>query len=556
MASTLSLQGCQLALETPRRLTNVTSWHRHIPFAFALVELLEPQIIVELGTQRGDSYCAFCQAVDTLRIPARCFAVDSWRGDEHAGHYGPQVLDELRAYHDPLYGEFSTLVQSQFDDALTAFADGSIDLLHIDGFHTYEAVRHDFDSWLPKMAPGGVVLLHDTTLHRDDFGVFRLWDELASRYPAFQFPYGFGLGVVAVGRQVPPELLRLATDAEYAAQITDYFSRLGDRVAALEPTVAPIVEVTIASRDEDSVQGEGAMTAHSNPELQSAGWDLGVTLQRLATIDDFGRLIGSLGTRRVEVERHIGTAHREQESWTMAGYCEVCQAAASFRMGWEYSDHVVPNYREHLQCPSCGLNNRQRFVASYLARLVGEKRRDVYLHDQVSPVYRWAKQHLTQCTVTGREYLGPSVAPGSVIDGIRHEDALNLTFPSESLDVIVSTDVYEHVPDIEKTIAEARRVLRPGGTLLFSVPFFAGSQQTIQRAALDASGQVLHLHPPQYHGNPISPDEGSLVFYDYGWDLLDLFRGSGFRDAYALAYYSYFYGYLGEGLQLVFVAER
>jgi SAM-dependent methyltransferase len=334
-------------------------------------------------------------------------------------------------------------------------------------------------------------------------------------------------------------------------QTVRYFEQQGDRV---------VQAWRLRERGQVAQQVDGEMEARRATKvvhtLEDAGWDSGVTFERIATMDEYRQLTARLGTRRVEVERRLGAAHLEEEQWVVTGYCEACQAPADFVVGWEYSDHVVPNYREHLVCPTCGLNNRQRFVASSLARLVGESSANVYLYEQVTPTYRWAKSQLPHCSVTGSEYLGPEVAPGAVIDGIRHEDALNLTFASESLDIIVSTDVYEHVPDIEKTIAEARRVLRPGGKLLFSVPFFVEQQQTVQRAVLEANGQLRHLHPPQYHGNPVSPDEGSLVFFDHGWDLLDRFRQAGFSDAYALAYYNWFYGYLGEGLQLVFVAER
>lgn len=134
----------RLCFAQPHRLIDIQSWHEHIQFAFACIEMLKPRVLVELGTHKGDSYCAFCQAVDMLGLETNCYAVDHWKGDEQAGYYGPEVLKELRSYHDPLYDRFSRLIQSSFDEALAHFADGSVDLLHIDGLHMYKAAKHDF----------------------------------------------------------------------------------------------------------------------------------------------------------------------------------------------------------------------------------------------------------------------------------------------------------------------------------------------------------------------------------------------------------------------------
>jgi hypothetical protein len=222
-----------VVLDAPKRRTDVRSWHEHIPFAFWCIESLRPRILVELGTHRGDSYAAFCQAVARLSLPTRCFAVDTWTGDPQAGFYGDAVYRDLRRYHDRRYGTFSRLVRSTFDEAVSSFADGSIDLLHVDGLHTREATQHDFDTWRAKLSSSAVVLFHDTNVIQPGFGVWKFWEEVSASYPHFSFLHGHGLGVLLVGNEPPEAAQRLAgSSPEEVARIRALFSRLGSLAAA------------------------------------------------------------------------------------------------------------------------------------------------------------------------------------------------------------------------------------------------------------------------------------------------------------------------------------
>lgn len=213
-----------------------TAWGGHIPFAYFIMAALNPEVFVELGTHKGASYWAFCQSIELNKLTTKCFAVDTWAGDEHAGQYSDEIYGKFKRYHDRQPWQFSTLLRMTFDQALDNFADRSIDLLHIDGFHTYEAVKHDFETWRPKLSDQAVVLFHDVANRKEGFGVWRLMEELRKQYPYFEFEHSSGLGVLGFGENLPEEiggLFQAMTDQDSLNLFKKYYQRLGESIGNL-----------------------------------------------------------------------------------------------------------------------------------------------------------------------------------------------------------------------------------------------------------------------------------------------------------------------------------
>ena len=188
--------------ESPKRVEHPICWVDFIPVAFKLIDYLRPKTIVELGTHSGNSFCAFNQAIKYFELDSICYAIDNWEGDIQSGFYNHDVFTNLKSYCDIEYPKSAVLIRSTFDNACANFTDNSIDLLHIDGLHTYDAVKHDFLTWFNKLSGNGVVLFHDICVLQSDFGVYEFWKELQSQFENVDFKYGNGLGVLFVGKDI------------------------------------------------------------------------------------------------------------------------------------------------------------------------------------------------------------------------------------------------------------------------------------------------------------------------------------------------------------------
>ncbi len=214
------------------------AWTDHIFFAYDLVAQLRPRRLVELGTDRGESYFAFCQSVLENKTGTECFAVDHWRGDSHAGSYDETTFREVESHNRDRYAAFSSLIRTSFDEALNRFAPASIDLLHIDGHHTEAAARHDVESWLSKLRPGGILLMHDVTMRGRDFGVWKVWAEMKERGRSWTFeePPGLGVWEKPPGSKLPAFLETIfASPNEKQNLLLEHYRQ---RSAALQARVA------------------------------------------------------------------------------------------------------------------------------------------------------------------------------------------------------------------------------------------------------------------------------------------------------------------------------
>jgi SAM-dependent methyltransferase len=280
-----------------------------------------------------------------------------------------------------------------------------------------------------------------------------------------------------------------------------------------------------------------------------------------ARADYFALVNGPQLTVRWMLESHLATRHAGAASFAVPGFCAACTRAvdfaADFAGAWQAPDGLlVPNWRECLRCPQCGMNGRQRMTTELVTGVVlglgraPEPR--AYMMEALSPLYAWTRRSFPWLELVGSEYLGPGTAGGVLRDGVRHEDAEHLSFPDASFDLVVSCDVLEHVDDPPQAFREVARVLRPGGRVVMTFPMDPHLDRDVRRAGIEG-GTVRHLLPPVYHGNPLSP-AGSLVFTDFGWEVLDHMRDAGLLDPTLNVYWSYELGYLG--IQFYFAAGR
>lgn len=269
-------------------------------------------------------------------------------------------------------------------------------------------------------------------------------------------------------------------------------------------------------------------------EFDAQALELNAQLEVIAAIDD-----------RMLQSRH---------PFDIKAWCAACNAVTTMRVTWHYCGtnsmgSVHPAWTETCACNRCGLNSRMRALIDFLfSKLNVSPTSRAYIAEQTTVSFKIIEKLFG--SVTGSEYLGPDYRPGEIAKDfkghahVRHEDLSQLSFPDGIFDVVLSQDVFEHIPNFKKTFSESARVLKQGGALVFTVPFFHDQPETCIRATVDVQGNVQHILPPEFHGNPVS-NEGSLCFQNFGWDLLDALRSAGFKQPKANMYWGPWAGHIG-----------
>jgi hypothetical protein len=438
------------------------------------VEALQPRVVVELGVHSGNSYCAFLQAVQFLALPAQCYGIDHWRGDEHSAHYGDEVYAELCAHHDPLYGTFSTLIRSTFEAALPYFSDRSIDLLHIDGFHTYDAAAKDLSDWLPKMSARGVVLFHDITVRERDFGVWRLWEEIAARYQTVAFIHSYGLGLAYVGTEPPPvplATLLARSDPDSIGGIRSYFARLGaslvDRFERHRVEETSQAELAVLQEQLTTAGAEGGLQvetsaglqrtlAESRAELEAARAEIGRQLDAagasLIASTGMTEQIAALGEEvsRARARSSEAIAQRERATQLLR---QQITATAGLQRGLTAATSELAHHTEVAVLREANVQKASDRIACLESELEAARAETARQQDAASASHRASVQATEQIAALGEELLR---ARSEIAE--REKAAVQAAARAEALGeelLRVRADVSAAIADREKTAVQA-----------------------------------------------------------------------------------------------------
>lgn len=253
---------------------------------------------------------------------------------------------------------------------------------------------------------------------------------------------------------------------------------------------------------------------------------------------------------------------QEQRSWAEAIERDLKRLALS-GLRDPLGDQPVPpqriaivdrNYRETIQVD--GVVSRQRAQLLVLRGLMaaGElpplREMRCYLNEAITGYANYLRQRSPELRCS--EYLPEPHHPLRGV--VPHRDVRRLNLPPASMQCLLCNEVLEHVEELPQALSSMAEVLTLGGYLLATVPLAYGQQASIEKAVWRGEGvEPELLMEPEFHGDPVNPSVGSLVYRIPGWELLDQLKAAGFRRSELHLISSSRYGVLGAELPYVFV---
>jgi SAM-dependent methyltransferase len=225
----------------------------------------------------------------------------------------------------------------------------------------------------------------------------------------------------------------------------------------------------------------------------------------------------SLLDARYTHERSLALAPGEH---VRPGTCAPCLRQTRFSLSTEHGEklpngRVVPNWREQLLCDCADrLTNRQRALLHFVESTIGAPS-----WSRVLALGRLSAAERRLCQRLGTPIFVPRLP------------SLRLDLPDASCQLAVTLDYIHQIRPLAAMLAEIRRVLAPGGALVFTVPFRWDRMQTRS-----------HVDPLAVAAGPV---ESPREVHEIGWDILDLLRAAGFARNRVHSYWSEELGYLG-----------
>ena len=233
---------------------------------------------------------------------------------------------------------------------------------------------------------------------------------------------------------------------------------------------------------------------------------------------------------RLRGDRHAHAGSGVVDTARYCGHCPVCGHAGTF-----VKNHA--SAREGFRCPSCRASLRYQAQAQALVEALSRHQARSLAELAIEPGFDALRIYEPGITGPFRAILAqrcryetsffwPDVVPGTERDGVQCQNLEALTFGDSAYDVVITSDIFEHVRRPMAGFREVHRVLRPAGVHVFTVPVSVPLRPATVRR-VDTSGDAdVHLLEPRYHGD--GAGGRSLVYTDFGVDLIEDLAGIGF----------------------------